>query len=180
MSKLIQSSDRCDKTVHSSTVNGSRKTPSRQVHTGSQNEFRAHLRVLADDDASNYAFVSSILTDASISSGHPFEPRRVNLVAKIDDEIVGGLYSQVFYDWLWVTLLAVSPEKRGMGIGRSLMCSAESYARQHTLLGINLDTFGYQAATFYRKLGFNEVSRLRGRVEAEDRIFLAKRVDTSV
>jgi N-acetylglutamate synthase-like GNAT family acetyltransferase len=52
--------------------------------------------------------------------------------------------------------IAVDPTHRTVGIGRALMGEAERWARSRGLTSVALHT--RNAAPFYRKLGYNEVS----------------------
>ncbi|MEM1046776.1 MAG: GNAT family N-acetyltransferase [Pseudomonadota bacterium] len=121
--------------------------------------------------------VGDLLGAASKAAGYPFEPQPVDLVANLDGTEIGGLAGQIIYGWLWVMLLAVDPAARGRGIGTALMQKAEALAREQGAVGINVDTFAFQAPDFYLRLGFVEVSRLTGPTPPEDRIFYTKRLD---
>jgi predicted N-acetyltransferase YhbS len=52
-----------------------------------------------------------------------------------------------------VTHLWVSAAVRGAGHGTSLMREAEGYARDRGAIGITLETFSFQARSFYERLG---------------------------
>ena len=119
--------------------------------------------------------IGEILSAASKHAGHPFAPTNVDLTASLDGAEVGGLSGQLLYGWLWIMLLGVDPAHRGDGVGHALVAEAEAYARSRGAIGMNVDTFAYQAPGFYERLGFVEVSRLPGPVPAEDRVFFAKR-----
>lgn len=41
--------------------------------------------------------------------------------------------------------------------------------------GVHVDTFAYQAPGFYERLGYQEVTRLSGPEQAEDRVYFVKR-----
>ncbi len=118
--------------------------------------------------------IGAALQAASEAAGHPWNPVEITLVASRDGTELGWLSGQIIYGWAWIMLLAVEPAARGGGIGRALMARAEEIARNQGALGVNVDTFGFQAPNFYRDLGYEEVSRLPGRVAAEDRIFFKK------
>ena len=88
--------------------------------------------------------------------------------------VVGGLWGRMAYRYLFVELLATGPA-RGQGIGRQLMEMAEAQARAQGLLGMWLDTWTFQAPSFYQKLGFEECGRIKDYPPGHDRIFFVKR-----
>ena len=55
-----------------------------------------------------------------------------------------------------VPLLAVSPEAQGMGVGKLLIVSAESWAKKQGYRLLHLEVFANngQALNFYQELGF--------------------------
>jgi len=118
--------------------------------------------------------LGEVLGAASIDAGYPFEPLPVDLVATLDAEEVGGLSGQLLYGWLWIMLLGVKPAFRRLNVGSTLLAKAESHAREQDALGMNVDTFAYQAPDFYRRHGFEEAQRLSGPVRALDRIYFVK------
>ena len=67
------------------------------------------------------------------------------------------------YDWLYVEYLAVTEASRGERVGSQLLERAEALAREMSLEGIALDTFGYQAPIYYEARGYVECMVIRGR-----------------
>ncbi len=132
------------------------------------------IELQSGDPTAGRARLAEVLQQASTDAGHPWAPVEINLVARQNGTEVGWFGGQIVYGWLWIMLLAVDPAARGGGIGRALMDKAEDMARTQGALGVNVDTFGFQAPHFYAALGFEEISRLPGRVAAEDRIFFIK------
>ncbi|MCF4997084.1 GNAT family N-acetyltransferase [Pseudomonas syringae] len=114
----------------------------------------------------------------NIAKGGPSVPEPFALFVRgKDDEIVGGLYGKVFYQWLFVELLSLPEEGRGQGIGTELMQMAEAHARKKNCLGIWLDTFDFQAPEFYKKLGFSEIGQIADYPPGHKRFFMQKRLD---
>jgi GNAT superfamily N-acetyltransferase len=89
-------------------------------------------------------------------------------------EVVGGLWGETGYGFLFVELLALGPAK-GAGLGRKVMLLAEAEAKRRGLVGIWLDTWTFQAPGFYAKLGFVECGRISEYPPGHDRIFYVKR-----
>jgi GNAT superfamily N-acetyltransferase len=89
-------------------------------------------------------------------------------------DVVGGLWGETGYGFLFVELLALGPAK-GAGLGRKVMLLAEAEAKRRGLVGIWLDTWTFQAPGFYAKLGFVECGRITDYPPGHDRIFYVKR-----
>lgn len=92
------------------------------------------------------------------------------------NEILGGLYGEIFYRWLFIELLAIPEQARGQGTGSRLMNLAEDLAREKGCVGIWLDTFDFQAPGFYQKLGFTEFGHLGDFPPGHKRFYFQKRL----
>jgi len=75
------------------------------------------------------------------------------------------------------TKLFVPEKLRGLGVGSALMASAEAAARERGCRGAHVDTFSFQAAPFYRKLGFTLFGVLDDFPPGYSRLFFRKRFD---
>ena len=73
------------------------------------------------------------------------------------DVFCGGIYLEIYQDYLYIDLLAVNKEYKGQGIGTKLMQYADDYARKHNFEMINVGTTEFQARPFYEKLGYQVV-----------------------
>lgn len=108
------------------------------------------------------------------------DPEREEIALLVRDEhtneIIGGLYGEIFYRWLFIELLAIPEQARGQGIGSRLMNMAEDVAREKGCVGIWLDTFDFQAPEFYEKLGFTEFGHLDDFPPEHKRYFFQKRL----
>ncbi|MHC8382427.1 GNAT family N-acetyltransferase [Pseudomonas sp. LB3P14] len=104
-------------------------------------------------------------------------PEPIALLVRDDnDEILGGLYGRVFYQWLYIELLSVPEQARGQGMGSKLMQMAEDLAREKGCIGVWLDTFDFQAPEFYKKLGYSEFGQIADYPPGHKRFFLQKRL----
>ncbi len=90
--------------------------------------------------------------------------------------LIGGLYAELYYGWLHIRYLALPPELRGRGLGARLLGMAEAHARKRHCVGLWLDTFSFQAADFYRRLGFESFGAIEGYPPSHRRCFLQKRL----
>lgn len=88
--------------------------------------------------------------------------------------VVGGIDGTSYWGRLHVENLFVTADWRGQGIGRRLMEMAEALARERGCLGINVDTFTFQAPGFYEKLGFLKIGEVHGYIKDFRRIFYTK------
>jgi len=89
------------------------------------------------------------------------------------DRIIAGLAGETYGGWLFVKYLWVSDGLRGQGVGRQLMDTAGTRALQRGCHSVWLDTFGFQAPGFYRKLGFEVFAELDWSADHK-RFFLRK------
>ena len=74
--------------------------------------------------------------------------------------VIGGLVASTSYGWLLTKCLWVAEDRRGEGVGLSLMESAEEKARKFGCHGAWLDTSSPKAMNFYSKLGYTPFGQL--------------------
>ncbi|WP_095192687.1 GNAT family N-acetyltransferase [Pseudomonas sp. Irchel 3A7] len=98
------------------------------------------------------------------------------LVRGENDEILGGLYARMLYQWLFIELLSVPEQARGQGMGSKLMQMAEDLAREKGCVGVWLDTFDFQAPEFYKKHGYSELGQIVDYPPGHKRVFFQKRL----
>lgn len=91
-----------------------------------------------------------------------------------DQEILGGVLCEVYWEWLYIDLLWVQDDLRGRGYGRLLMETAEQEARQRGAKNAYLDTFSFQAPDFYLKLGYQVFGELPAFPPGHERFFMRK------
>jgi GNAT superfamily N-acetyltransferase len=99
------------------------------------------------------------------------------LVISIRDDggvVVGGLWGYTVFQWLHVQMLVVPEPLRGQGVGSALMALAEMEARARGCRGMHVDTFSFQAAPFYRKLGFTVFGVLEDFPPGHSRLYFRK------
>ena len=101
--------------------------------------------------------------------------RDLNVLARHDGEIVGGLQAVTIWNWVFVKVLWVAESHRGRGLGRKLMQAAEREAAARGCLHAHLDTFDFQALPFYQKLGYEIFGQLDDYPVGHQRYFLQKR-----
>ena len=109
--------------------------------------------------------------DASV--GHT-TIKLLTLTVRDRGRIVGGLAAETYYEWMFVSLLWIDDRHRGKGLGTALMEQAEEEARVRGVNNVWLDTFGFQAEGFYKKLGYRAFGRLDDFPPGFSRIWLTK------
>jgi len=90
------------------------------------------------------------------------------------DKIVGALTGETYWNWLFIDALWVSDKQRGKGMGKALIEMAESEARKRGARHAYVNSFSFQAPSFYRKLGYREFGRLDGFPAGHYRSWLTK------
>ena len=68
----------------------------------------------------------------------------------------------------------VKKEFRGKGYGSELLKRAEEHAKSKGCRHVHLDTFGFQAKTFYEKLGYVDFGVLANYPSGQQRYFMTK------
>jgi GNAT superfamily N-acetyltransferase len=93
-----------------------------------------------------------------------------------DEEIVGGVLGEIYWDWLYVDLLWVKEALRGKGYGHRLLTRAEDEARKLGAKNVYLDTFSFQAPDFYKQHGYRIFGELHDFPPGHQRYFLTKQL----
>ncbi|MBB6142127.1 ribosomal protein S18 acetylase RimI-like enzyme [Silvibacterium bohemicum] len=93
-----------------------------------------------------------------------------------EQQLVGGLFGQMYHSWLFIDLLWVADDVRGRGYGRRLIGEAEVQAGKHGCHSIWLDTFSFQARGFYEKQGYAVFAELPNYPGEHTRYFLSKKL----
>ena len=93
-----------------------------------------------------------------------------------DQEIVGGVLGEIYWEWLYIDLMWVKEELRGQGHGHRLLTSVEDEARRHGAKNVYLDTFSFQAPNFYKHHGYQVFGELPDFPSGFQRSFLKKQL----
>lgn len=99
----------------------------------------------------NYGFVGEYPEEQYI---------RLNARDRNDGRLLGGVRGFVFLHWLNIDVLFVEADVRGTGLGGRLLAEAERQAVELGARNARLETFEWQAPTFYRKHGYVEYARV--------------------
>jgi ribosomal protein S18 acetylase RimI-like enzyme len=92
------------------------------------------------------------------------------------EEVVGGVIAAIHWDWLYIDLMWIKEEFRGLGYGRRLLELAEEKTRQLGAKNAYLDTFSFQAPGFYKKYGYQVFGELKDFPVGHQRFYLTKQL----
>ena len=101
----------------------------------------------------------------------------IQLVAKNDEgKIVGGILGGVgYYAGFYIRIFWIDENERGKGLGTKMLKMAEEKAKENGATMVTLDTFSFQAETFYIKMGYDEIGRINDYPkEGEAHVFFKK------
>ena len=127
-------------------------------------------------DAGTFEAIFEALDATSRPLVGPARPHLLVIPLRDDlGAVAGGFWGCTLFEWLHVQMLFVPQPLRGMGIGSALMATAEAAARERGCRGAYVDTFSFQAAPFYRKLGFTPFGVLDDFPPGHRRLFFRKR-----
>ena len=108
------------------------------------------------------------------SSG--FKPLAV-LARDDEGELIGGAYGFVNWQWIQISLLWVSEDHRGDGLGSTILNAIEDAVRERGCSNAHLDTFSFQARPFYEQHGYEIFAEIDGYPSGHSRYFLRKKLD---
>ncbi|HML68196.1 MAG TPA: GNAT family N-acetyltransferase [Clostridia bacterium] len=84
-------------------------------------------------------------------------PKDLGVYAKdAAGNIIAGLTGTTHGNWLMIKYLWVSESLRGKKIGSEILMQAEHTAKERGCKFVFLDTFSFQAPSFYKKHGYQE------------------------
>lgn len=77
------------------------------------------------------------------------------------NEIVAGVYAEMYWGWLDINYIWVSEGYRHHGIGSEILNKVEKIAKKHDCCKVRLTTYSFQAKEFYIKHGYEVVGQLQ-------------------
>lgn len=100
---------------------------------------------------------------------------RVTVTAQNETgEIIGGVYGEIYWNWLHGKALWVSEDYQKLGLGAKLLQSLENMAKAKGLGGLHLETSGFQALDFYLKYGYEVFGQLENKPQGYTWYYLKK------
>ena len=106
------------------------------------------------------------------------EPLALLLRLAGSDDVVGGLWAETAYRWMFIHNVFVPEASRGRGLGSRLIEMAEQIARERGCVGIRLDTYSFQAPGFYPRFGYELLGRLPNYPPGHEAFMYFKRLGT--
>ena len=119
-----------------------------------------HIR-LDNTESQKAQEIGNLIRSYNRSKRETAESEPLNLY--VEDEhgqLLAGLVAETFGNWLEIEYLFVKEEFRGQGIGSQLLQQAESEAKKKNCRYAFVNTYQFQAPTFYQKQGYEEVFTL--------------------
>jgi GNAT superfamily N-acetyltransferase len=90
--------------------------------------------------------------------------------------VVGGIHGEIYWGWLNILALWVTPQLRRRGLGTQLLSRAEAEALAKGCRGVYLDTFTFQSVALYTRAGYEIFGTLEQFPNGHSRHFLSKRL----
>ena len=106
--------------------------------------------------------IGDLIRSYNRSKREKAESEPLNLYVEDDKgELMAGLVAETFGNWLEIEYLFVKEDLRGQGIGSQLLHQAESEAKKRNCRFAFVNTYQFQAPSFYQKHGYQEVFILK-------------------
>ncbi len=99
-----------------------------------------------------------------------------SIFAKDGAQIIGGALIWEHSDALYIDVLWCNAQYRKQGIGTKIITMIDDVAKNKRLPKIFVDTYEFQAQTFYEKHGFYCIGTIPKYLKDYDRIFMRKDV----
>ena len=134
-----------------------------------------NFRITDDGDVRDINEIHEMLKEYNLS--HRESSQNVPIGVFLEDERsrkLAGLTGETFGNWLCIQFLFVSEQLRGQRIGKELLETTESEAKQRGCKYAFVDTFSFQAPGFYRNNGYHEVFTLEEYLYTEKRHYYTK------
>ena len=111
---------------------------------------------------------------SAAQSAPAYQPEKMHWKVETNKQLVAVLTANQLWDWLYIDELWVADDYRHKGYGKELMHSAEAFSQEAGLCGLWLWTQSWQAADFYKKLGYKEFTVFEDFPRGYNRIGLRK------
>ena len=120
-----------------------------------------HIR-LENTESQKAQKIGELVRSYNRSKREAAKSKSLSLYVEDDSgELLAGLVAETFGNWLEIEYLFVKEELRGQGIGSQLLQRAESEAKKRNCCFAFVNTYQFQAPTFYQKHGYKEVFTLK-------------------
>jgi len=145
----------------------------RKAYEMQENAYR--IEVVEHPDQGAWRVIGRGLHDFNLAATGDDRTQELCLALYDDqNEIAGGVISEIYWGWYYINVLWVKSELRGCGFGRKLLIQAENEAKKMGAKNVYLDTFSFQAPEFYKKNGYHVFGELNNFPEGFQRYFFTK------
>ena len=128
-----------------------------------------HVEVLLEENADFSSFLSKKIREFNNDqSFHHNEVRKkgsrkpINIIVKDENQQwIGGITAEVYWNWLEINDFWFSEEFRGKGLGSMLLGQIEEFAKNNGATKALLTTFEFRARTFYETKGYKVVGEVK-------------------
>lgn len=128
------------------------------------------------NDQARLALVSKLSAFNQSKAGESRSRLLSVLIHDNQNTLLGGLWGSTGYQWLCTHLLIIPEKMRGQGVGTEIMGYAEREALRRGCHSAWLDTYEFQARTFYERLGYECFGELKDCPSGFSRYFMKKRI----
>ena len=105
-------------------------------------------------DEKFFEIIDSEFNKYAIKNGVECNYKSFSFIAKINNEIIGIITGNSYYQEVHIDNLIVLEQYRKQHIGSKLMEKVENHFKNKGFKNINLTTYEFQAPEFYKKCGF--------------------------
>ena len=120
-----------------------------------------HIR-LDNTESQKAQEIGDLIRSYNRSKREAAESEPLNLYVEDDSgQVMAGLVAETFGNWLEIEYLFVKEDLRGQGIGSQLLQQAESEAKKKNCRFAFVNTYQFQAPSFYQKHSYKEVFTLK-------------------
>jgi GNAT superfamily N-acetyltransferase len=137
------------------------------------------LKILVEEgvDPAAYQLIGDAIDqfNMTVTGFHSYTP--VNVLLRDEQKLVkGGALGGIWGEWLYLKYLWVAEELRGQGYGSQLLALAEAEATSAQCRGIYLETYDFQAHSFYARYGFETLGELQEFPPGHTYYYMVKRL----
>ncbi len=135
-----------------------------------------HISIETQPDQSTTEALSIGLDEYNHQNVGPNPTELVWVVGRNQEGVViGGLRGVCLWTWFLVDWLWVETAHRRQGVGSKLLFAGEQAARERGCRNAFLNTFSFQAPSFYLNRGYEEFGRLENFPHNHVRFWMCKR-----
>lgn len=91
-------------------------------------------------------------------------------------ELIGGIQAWINWNWMQIYLVWIAENQRGRGLGSRMLIEIEAIGIERGCEYAHLDTFSFQAPTFYQRHGYEEFGVLEDYPPGQRRHYLRKKL----